>query len=121
MAVNIPHVEHQSSHFYAEFIARIQNLGVFLFQSLVFFFFQNLVLPSLRPPLSLLYKNQMSCQALPSSLLPVPTVKLFSIGNAYKQYQINCARTPNCPQKLANQTSNALCTPQRLADSRLES
>ncbi|GBM55057.1 hypothetical protein AVEN_146096-1 [Araneus ventricosus] len=97
-----------------------QNLVFFVPKILFFFFVPKNLVSSLRQALSLLYQNKMPCQAFPSSLLPEPKVKLFFIGKAYKQNQINCAKTPNCPQKLANQTSNPSCTPQRLADSQLE-
>ncbi|GBL87932.1 hypothetical protein AVEN_192092-1 [Araneus ventricosus] len=87
-----PHaLDHQRSHFYAEFISRTQLssapksniLRPPLLPKILFFFScsKNLV-PLLRQALSLLYQNRMPCQAFPSSLLPEPKVKLFFIGKA---------------------------------------
>ncbi|GBM54166.1 hypothetical protein AVEN_64515-1 [Araneus ventricosus] len=65
-------------HLYAELIARIQNL-VITCSKVLSFSSSKISSSSLRQALSLLYKNQMSCQALPSSLLPVPTPSFFSL------------------------------------------
>ncbi|GBO24137.1 hypothetical protein AVEN_110247-1 [Araneus ventricosus] len=112
MAVIIPHVEHHPLR-----RAHCQNPKscFFLFQSLVFF-----LLPKSCPPLS------------PSSTLPliqksdvVPSFTFIAPSSANGQYffywqgietKINLVapRRQN-PQKLANQTSNPLCTPRRPA------
>ncbi|GBM01638.1 hypothetical protein AVEN_213481-1 [Araneus ventricosus] len=81
MAILIPHVEHQRSPISPSSLPETKILFFLVPKSCLFISPKILVLP-LRQAHSLLYKNQMLCQALPSSLLPVPTVKLFSIGKA---------------------------------------
>ncbi|GBN88323.1 hypothetical protein AVEN_87393-1 [Araneus ventricosus] len=58
--------------------------------SKILFFLLPKSCPLLRQALSLLYKNQMSCQAFPSSLLPEPKVKLFPLHGIETKLKLLC-------------------------------
>ncbi|GBN68992.1 hypothetical protein AVEN_269422-1 [Araneus ventricosus] len=66
-----------------------------------------------------LYQNKMPYQAFFYRSLPEPKVIFFHLQGIETKINLVAPRRQN-PQKLANQTSNPLCTPLRLADSQLE-